>query len=207
MEKPGKFERVSNAIEISETDVSVGGPHLQEANPGNIIRLGECGGFKFAILQGYYVLFPAAVLLMIVGVNSAFGYYYFFSMNWKFQIGISMGGIGLSFCVIMCTILDPGYVSRPYEPYDPEEDIGAGTPPRKPYCTKCHTFDDESLYHDNFCDLCVEGYDHFCVVLGNIIGKNNIKFFYAIFFFYVANVLSIVFSIVYSISPSSPNTA
>ena len=98
--------------------------------------------------------------------------------------------------------MDPGYISRPTADVavdDEEQASGdAQVDLQQVVCQKCRTFSSDQAYHDSLCDLCVQGYDHFCIVLGNIIGKNNIKFFYAIFMFYVANVGLLMLSIMNS---------
>ena len=194
---------VSNGLDTADS-------HIYEqklsshAHQGKIIRLGEFAGLKFAILRGYYFLFPLAILTMIAGINTGFSYIFFPHITTSSKIFIVIGGIGLFTCVLMCTVLDPGYLVRDPELEEHEEDEEGGQPPRRMYCSKCHTYPEDRVVHDGFADLCVKGYDHFCIVLGNVIGRNNIIFFYSVFAFYVMNVLALVFSIVASQSMGIP---
>ena len=177
-------------------------PHI-----GNIIRLGTFMGMKFAILKGWYVLFPLFIQFLIVGINGGFLYFFGGVMPFKGVLGMSIAATGLFMCVLLCTTLDPGYLVRSDAPSQFDEEASnsqSNSSPSNIYCHKCKTLQSDAVYHDSFCDLCVQGYDHFCIVLGNIIGKNNLKFFYSIFVFYVANVGLLVLSIIASENSGRP---
>ena len=162
-------------------------------NPGNIIRLGELFGYKFAVLRGAYLVSPLLVVGLVLGVNGFYLYYFAAALSFFALLVILLAASGLFFGVVMSACLDPGYLSR----QSPEiADLEATKHHQKYSCLKCFTTAEDKVYHDSFCDLCVHGYDHFCIVLGNVIGQNNIRFFYSIFVFYVVNVVALVIGIV-----------
>ena len=191
---PGNFESSREETEVitgafSRTDTFSGLP----ANPGNIIRLGEVWGLKFAVLRGAYLLSPLLIICLILGVNGFYLYYFTSALNSLMLGVILLAAAGLFFGVVMSATLDPGYLSR----QSPEiSDIEETRHHQKYSCLKCFTTLEDKVYHDSFCDLCVHGYDHFCIVLGNVIGQNNIYYFYSIFVFYVVNVIALVIGIV-----------
>ena len=177
------------AYEYTRTSSHSGMP----PNPGNIIRLGEICGRRFAVLRGAYLLSPLVISCLILGINGTYLYYFGSILNKLFLALILLAGSCLFFAVVLVATLDPGYVSR----HSPEIlDVEDSKIHHQFTCLKCFTTAEDKVYHDSFCDLCVLGYDHFCIVLGNVIGKNNIIFFYSIFIFYVVNVVSLVFGIV-----------
>ena len=71
---------------------------------------------------------------------------------------------------------NPGHVSRSlsfreYVKYREQERIA---------CHLCLALDTDQATHCHDCGVCVRGYDHHCIVLGNCIGKNNLYAFYAL---------------------------
>ena len=163
---------------------------------GNIIRLGTFLGYKFAIIRGFYFASPILILGLIAAVNLTYLYFFSAVMNVWIRVSIYFAALGMFMCVFLCWTLDPGYIVR--TPHI-EEDIEMGKQvPAAFTCRKCFTTREDEAVHDGFCDLCVIGYDHFCIVLGNVIGHNNIRYFYSIFFFYVVNILLLVLGIIYN---------
>jgi len=46
------------------------------------------------------------------------------------------------------------------------------------FCKKCQILKDETTYHCDVCDVCIQGYDHHCPWTGKCIGAGNFKAFY-----------------------------
>lgn len=49
------------------------------------------------------------------------------------------------------------------------------------YCTICKTYikKNSNTFHCNFCNVCIEGFDHHCVWIGKCVGRKNKIWFYA----------------------------
>ena len=49
------------------------------------------------------------------------------------------------------------------------------------YCTICQTYikKNSNTFHCNFCNVCIEGFDHHCVWIGKCVGNKNKIWFYA----------------------------
>ena len=181
------------------THVSSGEPVLYQ---GKVVHLGTFLGHKFAMIKGMYFLSPLFICMLIIAVNGAYLYFFHRYVS-TFTISVvCLAGIGLMLCVVLCATLDPGYVVKP-KPEEVDEEA-SGVPEKKILCKKCNTTAEDCTTHDHFCDLCVEGYDHFCIVLGNVIGRNNICYFYSIFGFYVINIIALVIGVVNSSDTEKP---
>lgn len=46
------------------------------------------------------------------------------------------------------------------------------------FCRRCQILRDETTYHCDICDVCIQGYDHHCPWTGKCIGVGNVKAFY-----------------------------
>lgn len=61
------------------------------------------------------------------------------------------------------------------------------------FCDKCKISKNyakrKNVRHCDTCDICVEGYDHHCKLLGNCVGEDNIFFFNSLIFTVVLNFL------------------
>ena len=58
------------------------------------------------------------------------------------------------------------------------------------FCSTCHIFRAPGVSHCKICNICIEKFDHHCPWVGNCIGKNNYKVFFA--FLVVGNLYQIV---------------
>ena len=47
----------------------------------------------------------------------------------------------------------------------------------KKWCEKCLIWKRPDMDHCSYCNVCVEGFDHHCAVLGICIGDKNMKYF------------------------------
>lgn len=119
------------------------------------------------------------------------------NINWsKFFIGISVLLICLNIAKI--SFLDPGHISNRFILKKREAvSVKGQTITRKTVkrllkefvdlnaefleCERCLIFSEEArgrkIVHCEECDICVEGFDHHCGVLGNCIAKYNLRNF------------------------------
>ena len=149
------------------------------------------------MIKGFYLISPLIILTLVVGVNFAYLYYLGSGLGDKMKVFVYFAGIGLFLCILLTATLDPGYLSKAVDPsLDDYESTANQVRKQRLFCLKCKTTKDDKVVHDHFSDLCVRGHDHFCIVLGNVIGIENIRLFYSIFVFYGLNVIALVVGIV-----------
>ena len=149
------------------------------------------------MIRGYYFLSPLIILGLVLGVNAAYLYYLSSALGEKTQAFVYLAAIGLFTCILLTSTTDPGYLSRAVDPSLDDIESSANQVRKPKYtCLKCKTTKEDVVVHDHFSDLCVRGHDHFCIVLGNVIGRDNIRLFYMIFAFYGLNVIALVVGIV-----------
>merc|ERR1712242_524192 len=98
-------------------------------------------------------------------------------------------------CVLVflrCALMDPGILgaanSRPNVDLHEASEEGtvgesASTRPlrrnRRVLCSVCGVHQPLGCSHCDFCQVCVDGYDHHCVWMGKCIGKRNLCAFYS----------------------------
>ena len=79
---------------------------------------------------------------------------------------------GLSvFVNVLMFISDPGIASKKNVNWDEEKSISF-------LCDICKTLPNEDIEHCSICNVCIEQFDHHCVVLGKCIGGKNLFIFY-----------------------------
>lgn len=76
------------------------------------------------------------------------------------------------------TLINPGF---------PKNDLDAlyGEPRSQfTFCESCEIWvkNNKKVKHCNFCDICIEGYDHHCIWVSKCVGEKNLYCFYAFIF-------------------------
>ena len=64
------------------------------------------------------------------------------------------------------------------------------------FCKHCSVYKRPDIYHcDDGCDVCVEGYDHHCGVIGICVGDFNFKYFLQMIGYSALNCFAFAFSL------------
>nr|CCM19087.1 hypothetical protein, conserved [Leishmania guyanensis] len=83
-------------------------------------------------------------------------------------------------CLILSVTLDPGIIppaSQSQQPAEPAVVLVSGKPVVCKVCPTCHILRPPRSTHCQFCDVCVEEFDHHCSILGSCVGKRTFRFF------------------------------
>mmetsp|Transcript_6104 Transcript_6104/g.18110 ORF Transcript_6104/g.18110 Transcript_6104/m.18110 type:complete len:247 (-) Transcript_6104:213-953(-) len=84
----------------------------------------------------------------------------------------------------------------PAVPSVQRRNLGAGR-----RCNTCNLTQPRGCSHCNFCQVCIEGFDHHCPWMGKCIGKNNLCAFYT---FIAVSMSSLGYIFVFTIMASTP---
>ena len=95
----------------------------------------------------------------------------------------------------------PAFLLRKMLPFQPDNvRISGGR-----FCRLCRFKVPVRSYHCNYCDVCIEGYDHHCPWTSKCIGKNNLGRFY--FFLFMTPVFIVYCSFVFGFTIQDNNMA
>ena len=130
--------------------------------------------------------------------------YLFRCFNWyPSVIVLKISSILLFVFFVKTGFTDPGFVRRRPDPIMLRDYEGPW------YCRKdmvtLREKDEKNIRHCIDCGLCVEGYDHHCVVVGNCIGRRNKFSFYAMAVCYVFTVCSAMASLIGALGVDGKN--
>ena len=73
------------------------------------------------------------------------------------------------------------------------------------FCRKCRFSVPVRSYHCEYCDVCIEGYDHHCPWTSKCIGKNNLVRFYVFLFMTPVFIVYCSFAFGFTIQEDSLN--
>ena len=142
--------------------------------------------FKNILLigPGYESITPICIIIFalvvcyfstkVIGCEESQG----FSKLVKFTIAWIVISIGWT------AFTNPGHLRRKLSPKEYHKHIVNGDFS----CATCMTLKTDEVFHCEECGVCVKGYDHHCIVMGNCIGRYNLIPFYAMLFFSVAGI-------------------
>ena len=127
---------------------------------------------KFVIGPHWYLFLLMNIIIILLSV---FLYRAFIKISSDFMvIGYFISLSLILICYYLSFLLNPGLVLNKISN---EENCA--------YCSICNVYYNLSkkVHHCNFCNVCIEGFDHHCVWVGKCIGKKNIIPFYGIMVF------------------------
>ena len=166
----GKIEFFDDSILVSEEEDG----RDMGLNWGNVTKICKIGKIQFIFGPSYQWITPVIFLMIGVFATVYLEYYalnvVFYKRPWLL-VGYWSGLGFFVLALVMTAFREPGYRHRviPFAKFRKVRD--------DLYCTKCFTYESHDVVHCHECDICIEGYDHHCPVLGNCIGKNNLLWF------------------------------
>ncbi len=118
-------------------------------------------------------------LCTVLGIIGLTGSYLFLFLIHKSATLTAIGVVLLLFVAVTYTytaIMNPGMPNRDLSQYNPEYIESLIKEKSFLYCFKCNVVKNLRVLtmHCEFCDVCVEGYDHHCPWTGKCIGRGNI---------------------------------
>ena len=138
----------------------------------------------FLLGPGYESITPAALILFALGV----GYFSTRVLGCEESRGLSnLVKFAISWIVLSIgwtAFTNPGHLRRKLSQKEYHKHIVNGDFT----CATCMTLKTDEAFHCEECGICVKGYDHHCVVMGNCVGRYNLIPFYAMLFFSVSGI-------------------
>ena len=169
----------------------------QGKNKGNFYLFSnKLYGYQFKFPLGYHWISPVLSISFgfFIGIVSPFSIELLKDI--KFLIPHIIIVISFLISTIITAFTDPGYVCmETYEGckdeeelennsnddyYETDDDISSDLDEIS--CNKCFIPYSANAMHCDMCNICVQDYDHHCVVLGNCIGRKNLFWFKFMFF-------------------------
>lgn len=92
--------------------------------------------------------------------------------------------ISITLIFYILTLKDPGFVPKRKNFHKLVEKLLAENYHLDYVCIHCETLQPENSDHCNFCNRCVQKFDHHCVFVNNCLGYKNHKYFLLFLFFY-----------------------
>ena len=140
---------------------------IENKNLGRVRRFCKIFGVEIIGATGYWILAPIFVILAVFIINTLFIFTFYGHVSVGIWIWHLFSFIIFMFVLLWTSFTDPGHFSREN-----------GSEFISHYCDICYTIDNDKVKHCGACRICIKGYDHHCVVLGNCIGEKNIICFY-----------------------------
>ena len=76
-------------------------------------------------------------------------------------------------CLVGATCADPGIIPKGSGDIDtPPTDVAGAK-----WCVRCECWQPKGAQHCMDCDVCIDGYDHHCPMMGKCVGKGNLRYF------------------------------
>lgn len=111
------------------------------------------------------------------------------------------------------TLIDPGYVPLKKDFLGLMERLVDEELHLDYICINCENLRPENTMHCNYCNKCVQGFDHHCTFVNNCLGYKNHKYFLLFLFFFTLYMIAMIWHSVYAMTllfgqtvPSSDET-
>ena len=98
------------------------------------------------------------------------------------------------------TLIDPGYVPLKKDFLGLMERLVDEELHLDYICINCENLRPENTMHCNYCNKCVQGFDHHCTFVNNCLGYKNHRYFLLFLFFFTLYMLAMVWHSIYSMS-------
>jgi len=104
----------------------------------------------------------------------------------------------LSILFYCLTLIDPGYVPNKRDFLGLMERMVNEELHLDYVCINCENLRPENTRHCNYCNKCVQGFDHHCTFVNNCLGYRNHKFFLLFLLFFTLYMIAMIWHCVYS---------
>ena len=97
------------------------------------------------------------------------------------------------------TLIDPGYVPLKKDFLGLMERLVDEELHLDYICINCENLRPENTMHCNYCNKCVQGFDHHCTFVNNCLGYKNHKYFLLFLFFFSLYIIAMIWHAVLAI--------
>lgn len=155
-------------------------------NKGRVRRFGNVCNIEFIGASGKWILAPILIILGVTVFNVGFIIEFYSTLGFGLTLLVFISYILLLTTLIWTGFTDPGHLART----DKQDELVYS-------CEICNTIDEDDVRHCGACGICIKGYDHHCIVVGNCIGEKNITGFYLMGLMFVFNfgVLAVILGV------------
>ena len=91
------------------------------------------------------------------------------------------------------TLIDPGYVPLKKDFLGLMERLVDEELHLDYICINCENLRPENTMHCNYCNKCVQGFDHHCTFVNNCLGYKNHKYFLLFLFFFTLYIVAMIY--------------
>ena len=107
---------------------------------------------------------------------------------------------GLSILFYCLTLIDPGYVPKKRDFLGLVEKIISEELHLDYVCINCENLRPEDSRHCNYCNKCVQGFDHHCTFVNNCLGYRNQKFFILFLLCFTCYMCALIWHCIFALS-------
>ena len=98
-----------------------------------------------------------------------------------------------------CTLKDPGYVPMKRDFLGLMERLVNEELHLDYICINCENLRPENTMHCNYCNKCVQGFDHHCTFVNNCLGYKNHKYFLLFLFFFTLYIIAMIYHSIWAV--------
>ena len=126
------------------------------------------------------------------------------SVYMREEIGIILNTVffGLSVLFYCLTLIDPGYVPVKRDFLSLMERMISEELHLDYVCINCENLRPENTRHCNYCNKCVQGFDHHCTFINNCLGYRNHKFFILFLLCFTCYMCALIWHCLFALSVS-----
>jgi len=107
-------------------------------------------------------------------------------------IAICTGALSFSIIFYILCLINPGYVASREDFIKILERMLNETLHLDYVCIQCENLRPEQTRHCNYCNKCVQGFDHHCTFINNCVGYRNHKYFILFLVFFAVYMFSLI---------------
>ena len=117
----------------------------------------------------------------------------------KLTIALNTAFFSLAIIFYCLTLIDPGYVPLKKDFLGLMERLVDEELHLDYICINCENLRPENTMHCNYCNKCVQGFDHHCTFVNNCLGYKNHKYFLLFILFFTFYMVAMIWHAAFSI--------